>query len=154
MRHMRHPTVPSPALRRSRLSTTLLALALALVATMSTVGTLPAAAGAKDGRHTDRPHDDKRAYLLRHYDGPCGRFGKYHYFYSGGQPDPFAYCYRPRGYYPYYNSGYWVPRRHASMRRPHFRHPAYYKAWGANRKHYRHGAWHHENHGPHDHAHW
>jgi hypothetical protein len=47
--------------------------------------------------------------------------------------DPPSWYYNPRGYYPYYGSGYWVPR--AAMRyryRYHYFGPQYryYRAWG------------------------
>jgi hypothetical protein len=47
--------------------------------------------------------------------------------------DPRSWYYNPRGYYPYYNSGYWVPRSEMRYRYryryvgPPYR---YYPAWG------------------------
>jgi hypothetical protein len=48
--------------------------------------------------------------------------------------DPYAYYVAPRGYYPYYNSGYWRPAAELAWRRrccrPHFVLPPYHQAWG------------------------
>jgi hypothetical protein len=47
--------------------------------------------------------------------------------------DPYSWYYNPRGYYPYYGSGYWVPRAEMRYRYryvyfgPQYR---YYRAWG------------------------
>lgn len=47
--------------------------------------------------------------------------------------DPYSYYYTDRGYYPYFNSGYWVPRaamktryRYKYLGQPY----RYYPAWG------------------------
>lgn len=61
--------------------------------------------------------------------------------------DRYAYRYEPRGYYPYYNSGYWRPRHLVQKRNRHLKQPPYYKGWGDNRRHYKHRQWHKENHG-------
>lgn len=60
--------------------------------------------------------------------------------------DRYRYEYQPRGYYPYYNSGYWVPRETV---RPNydFVQPPYYQAWGDWVLGYNHREWHRENHG-------
>lgn len=75
--------------------------------------------------------------------------------------DPYAWYYSPRGYYPYYNAGYWGPASYIKWRNrahlnvwntqpPHYR---YYKAWGYPRDwHNRH--WHHKEHGRHHFWHW
>src|SRR5262245_48498077 len=47
--------------------------------------------------------------------------------------DPRSWCYKPRGYYGYYGSGYWVPRAEMRYRyRYQYRGPlyTYYPAWG------------------------
>jgi len=47
--------------------------------------------------------------------------------------DPHSWYYKPRGYYPYYYSGYWVPRAQMRYRyRYVYRGPQYryYPAWG------------------------
>lgn len=45
--------------------------------------------------------------------------------------DPYAYRYEPRGYYPYYDSGYWRPLCGGNVNcvpRPY--QPPYWKGWG------------------------
>jgi hypothetical protein len=60
--------------------------------------------------------------------GPKNRHGPRAYRY-----DPRSWYYNPRGYYPYYGSGYWVPRAEMRYRYryvyygPQYR---YYRAWG------------------------
>lgn len=56
-------------------------------------------------------------------------------YYRGREPfpgvsqvDPYAYQYEPRGYYPYYNSGYWRPNCGQCV--THYQHPPYWAAWG------------------------
>ncbi len=47
--------------------------------------------------------------------------------------DPRSWCYKPRGYYGYYGSGYWVSRAEMRYRyRYQYRGPlyTYYPAWG------------------------
>ena len=83
-----------------------------------------AQAGGDRGYYTYQPNYYKKVYprhKKRHYRRPV------EYLVT----DPYAYRYEPRGYYPYYNSGYWrplcasnnscVPR---AMQSP------YYQAWG------------------------
>lgn len=78
------------------------------------------------------------------------------------QVDPYAYRYSPRGYYPYYNSGYWSPAHvirkrnhlhyyHWNVQAPRYR---YYPSWGGPKKHWQHRQWHHEHHGRHHRWHW
>lgn len=48
-----------------------------------------------------------------------------------GGPDPYAYSYYRSGYYPYYDSAYWVPRSEMRYRsRYPMRLPEYYSSWG------------------------
>ena len=64
--------------------------------------------------------------------------------------DPYAYHYEPRGYYPYYNSGYWRPAAEMRWRRAHqYRNinVPYYQAWGYPDRRYHHRAWHAYHHG-------
>jgi hypothetical protein len=69
-------------------------------------------------------------------------YPRYHNHYlTHGQTDPFAYESDPRGYYPYYNSGYWKPRHAIRNERAHFVKPKYFKAWGANKAHWDHATW-------------
>lgn len=78
-----------------------------------------------------------------------------HYRVHEGCADPYAYRYEPRGYYPYYNSGYWKPASEMRKRkRPYYEHPAYYPAWGYPSPSYRHRAWHAYHHGYIRHSHW
>ena len=45
--------------------------------------------------------------------------------------DPYAYRYEPRGYYPYYDSGYWRPICGSNINSvPQAYQPPYWKAWG------------------------
>lgn len=68
--------------------------------------------------------------------------------------DPYAYRYSPRGYYPYYDAGYWAKagfikhrnRTHLNSwnaQPPRYR---YYKSWGYPR-HWHHREWHAKHHG-------
>jgi hypothetical protein len=58
--------------------------------------------------------------------------------YVDDRGDPYGYLYQPRGYYPYYNSGYWVPVQEMRYRyRYHFALPKYYPAWGEPRPDWR-----------------
>lgn len=61
--------------------------------------------------------------------------------YSYGDPDPYAYDYRPRGYYPYYDSDYWKPRY--AYRGPdyYYYQPPYYEAWGYPRRRFYRKRW-------------
>lgn len=48
-----------------------------------------------------------------------------------GGPDPYAYSYGKQGYYPYYNSKYWVPRKQMIGRTKYpMRVPQYASSWG------------------------
>ena len=45
--------------------------------------------------------------------------------------DPYVYRPEPRNYYPYYNSGYWVPDYVVRAKpKPVYVLPPYYQAWG------------------------
>jgi hypothetical protein len=81
----------------------------------------------------------------------CSRLYAFH----DGCTDPYAYRYEPRGYYPYYNSGYWKPAHVMRKRkRPYYVHPPYFPAWGYPDRYYRHRAWHAYHHGYIRHNHW
>lgn len=67
--------------------------------------------------------------------------------------DPWAYYSEPRGYYPYYNSGYWRPA-HLVRRTPPHALPPYHASWGAPKKSYVHRPWHDVHHGRHYPWHW
>jgi len=107
------------------------------------------------------PRTAEAGSCVRHSDRGCSpvrvvRHWTYQprYVHVYANVDPYAYRYEPRGYYPYYNSGYWVPRR--CYRRPVYTYniPPYYPAWGAYRKNYRHYKWHARHHGRIRHHHW
>lgn len=65
--------------------------------------------------------------------------------------DPYAYVYEPRGYYPYYNSGYWGPPR---IKRYSGTLPPYFAAWGDDRPDYYHTEWHQQHYGGHRRGNW
>lgn len=72
--------------------------------------------------------------------------------------DRYAYTAEPRGYYPYYNSGYWRPVAELRFRKRCCRHyselPPYYQAWGYPNRYYRHKDWHWRHHGHIRRGHW
>ena len=83
------------------------------------------------------------------------RVGHYHRVYKPApkyvfDPDPYAYQYEPRGYYPYYAAGYWRPTAYVKAReRVHYNvwntQPpvySYYRSWGYPLKYWPHKAWH------------
>ncbi len=78
------------------------------------------------------------------------------------QEDPYSYQYEPRGYYPYYRSGYWAPAAYIRYRnRLHYhvwndRPPKYefYRSWGYPLAYWPHELWHSEYHGRHRPWHW
>jgi hypothetical protein len=93
---------------------------------------------------------------------PAMAFDHYDGYRDVREPDPYAYRYAPRGYYPWYSSPYWVPARVVRIRKhlhlyhwanqpPRFR---YYPAWGYPSKTYRHYEWHARHHGYHRRHHW
>ena len=131
-----------------RLKSSLLALA-ALVG-FSAAPIEPAAAdGMKDGR--------KASPVRKHHADDAGQHPGHRYAF---EPDPYAYRYSPRGYYPYYNSGYWAPARYVRERNHmHYYHwidvrPPYYKSWGHPRKDWNHREWHDQHHGRIRRHHW
>ena len=77
-----------------------------------------------------------------------------HVYHTHAATDPYAYRYEPRGYYPYYNSGYWRPAHEMRGARPHYKLPKYYKAWGHPKRRYKHAEWHLEHYGRHRRHHW
>lgn len=100
----------------------LLVVALAaLMASVGLMGATPANAGgdwrAPDG-YFQEPIVDERVERPRYR-------GDYIYV------DPYRYYYRPRAYYPYYDSGYWKPTYEMRKRRRiHHVPPTYYSSWG------------------------
>jgi hypothetical protein len=102
--------------------------------------------------HWDRP-DQPRGWdnmrTVRHW----VYYPRYNHVYlRHGATDPYGYSYRPRGYYPYYNSNYWRPAYKVRRHRHHL--PPYYAAWGSPKRGYRHVEWHRRNHGGHRRGHW
>ena len=91
-------------------------------------------------------HGWKSSDSARHVHTCPKRYRHRHKYRTNSYEDPYRYCYVPRGSYPYYNSGYWRPR-HQVKTHYRFKQPPYYKAWGENRRHYRHREWHRNNHG-------
>jgi hypothetical protein len=118
------------------------AAALALVGLVF-ASPVPAAAngdGEKSEARTKVRHAAKHAYYARY--APLYK------------EDPYAWSYSPRGYYPYYNSGYWGPASYMKWRNrvhlnvwitqpPYYR---YYKAWGYPRP-WNNREWHREHDG-------
>jgi hypothetical protein len=78
------------------------------------------------------------------------------------EPDPYAYQYEPRGYYPFYGTAYWRPAAWVRYRdRLHYnewnRQPplfTYYPSWGYPTRKWSHKDWHHTHHGRHLPWHW
>lgn len=81
----------------------------ASVASLMFAGSAPATA---DGcLHGCGPDGHGKARTVRHW----VYYPRYTHVY---RVDPYAYQYSPRGYYPYYNSGYWISSA-AARRRAH-----------------------------------
>jgi hypothetical protein len=138
------------------LSMRLKSILAALVAVVSFALASPKTAQAFDRDRPDVPAGWGHERTVRHW----VYYPRYHHVFlthavtDPAKADPFAYHYEPRGYYPYYNSGYWKNRREMVRNRPHHVQPKYYAGWGAKKKHYNHVEWHQRHHGRHDHAHW
>ncbi len=127
----------------------ILGLAAAALAVAFAAAPQPAEAGGT--LREARPAGFDRVRVVRHW---VYRPRYVHHYAVSELGDPYAYYYEPRGYYPYYNSGYWVPRCCYTRPAYPYRIPAYYKAWGANKKGYHHYKWHAKHHGRHWHHHW
>ena len=74
-----------------------------------------------------------------------------HKYLADDDTDPYAYQPSPRGYYPYYNSGYWAPPRIHRYSGPL---PEYYSAWGYPHADYYHVEWHNRHYGGHRRGDW
>lgn len=82
-------------------------------------------------------------------------YPRYHHrYYNHSVTDPYAYRYEKRGYYPYYNSRYWVAARCHKRCGKSYRLPRYYQAWGSRKRGYHHAEWHKRHHGRHHRHHW
>ena len=128
---------------------------LAAAAALICVGlSAPQEAGAT-GLHRDHAPDGwGHSRTVRHW----VYYPRYNYHYK---VDPYAYQYSPRGYYPYYDSGYWrstaelrkrkhLHYHHWNVQPPRFK---YYQSWGYP-KHWHHKEWHEQHHGRHFRWHW
>lgn len=105
---------------------------LALVVAGASFAALALPASAADFGYSEHPRRFDRAPVSEDYD----RYG---------------YVYEPRGYYPYYNSGYWGPPR---IKRYSGALPPYFAAWGADRADYYHTEWHMQHYGGHRRGNW
>lgn len=126
-----------------------------LAAVLSLLGlSFAAPAAASDLERDHRPAGWGRARAVHHW---VYRPRYVHVIHE----DPYSYRYSPRGYYPYYNSGYWASAGYIKARNrlhynvwnrepPRFR---YYKSWGYP-KPWNHHAWHKAHHGRHHRWHW
>ncbi|MGF1649515.1 MAG: hypothetical protein ACFCUN_03615 [Hyphomicrobiaceae bacterium] len=124
----------------------LTALLAAFAAVVLTTFSMAAPLQAGGWEHRRAPAGYGRVQVIeRHVYRPRYRVNSY--------ADPYRYRYEPRGYYPYYNSGHWVPR-HTVRRSYRLAQPRYYKAWGANKHGYHHRSWHQNHHGRHRPWHW
>ncbi len=129
---------------RSRVFSLLLAaVALALIPIVAEAG------------HRHAPRGWGKAQVVHHHRyQPRYR----HVYHEPYRYDRHAYRAAPRGYYPYYNSGYWAPTRALRYRRdccrPVAALPPYYRAWGHPHRYYAHRKWHRRHHGHHRHHHW
>jgi hypothetical protein len=119
---------------------------IALVLSFGLVGLLPAA--ATDLHRTSPPAGWGQERVVNHY----VYHPRYHHVYRiHGATDPYAYRPAHRGYYPYYNSGYWRPAHEMRHRhRPHYVLPKYQPGWGRNNHH----GYNHNPAGPHHAHHW
>lgn len=127
---------------------------LAALAAVACIGLADPNTAAAFGHDRDRPEGYGTTRVVNHH----VYYPRYAHTYK---VDPYAYQYSPRGYYPYYNSGYWRPaseirRRnhlhyhHWNVQAPRYR---YYPSWGYP-KAWDHKAWHHKHHGYHHRWHW
>ena len=117
---------------------------LALAATVLSLGlAAPQSAEAFGYNRPDQPAGWGRVRTVRHW----VYYPRYNNQYlTQYVTDPYAYSYEPRGYYPYYNSGYWGPPR---IKRFRGALPPYFAAWGAPDRHYRHVEFHNRAYGGH-----
>lgn len=122
---------------------------MALAATALSLGVaVPQSASAFNWDRPDQPDGWGRMRTVRHW---VYRPHYNHVYLTHPRTDPYAYSYKPVGYYPYYNSGYWGPPR---IKRYSGSLPAYYAAWGSPRAGYHHVAWHNRHYGGHRRGDW
>lgn len=123
-------------------------LALAVTVASLGVSAVPQSASAFFWDRPDNPAGWGRLRTVRHW---VYRPNYNHVYLTHPVTDPYAYRYSPRGYYPYYNSGYWGP---ATVKRYSGPLPPYYAAWGANKSRYHHVEWHNRHYGGHRRGDW
>lgn len=125
---------------------------IALIAAVLAFGLASPRTAEAGGFHREpQPEGWGRMRTIRHF----VYYPRYHHVYhSHVATDPYAYRAEPRGYYPYYNSGYWRPAHELRKARPHYARPKYYRSWGANKHNYDHVDWHIEKFGGHRRGHW
>ena len=115
-------------------------LAIRLFVAAVAIVLIPVVANA--GHRGHRPHDFE--YNRRGWAEVYTPFYHRHYR-SDGYLDPNAYYPARRGYYPYYNSGYWRPTDELRYRRACCRPdpvlPRYYQAWGYPRPIHKYRKW-------------
>lgn len=123
---------------------------MALVVAIASLGMVaaPKSASAFHWDRPDRPAGWGHVRTVRHW----VYYPRHHHVYlKHADTDPYAYRYEPRGYYPYYNSAYWVKPR-VKRFRGHL--PPYYAAWGSPRRSYHHVEWHCRHYGGHRRGDW
>lgn len=102
-------------------------------------------------RHHHHHHHHHHGYNHRGWAESYRPFYHRHYR-SDFEYDRYAYYPARRGYYPYYNSGYWRPtyelRHRRDCCRPIAVQPRYYGAWGYPARPYKYRKWHRH------HRHW
>ena len=120
-----------------------------LAVIVAVFGLAGAVAGPADAWHR-KPAGWGEVRTVTHY----GYYPRYNHVYAVHyRTDPHAYRYEPRGYHPYYNSGYWRPAAEVRRNRVYAR-PTYYQAWGYPNANYQHRKWHDRHHGGHHIGHW
>jgi hypothetical protein len=120
-----------------------------LAAVVAVIGAGAALSSPAEAWHR-KPAGWGEVQTVTHY----GYYPRYNHVYKVHyRTDPYAYQYEPRGYYPYYNSGYWRPAAEVRSKRLHAL-PPYYQAWGYPAPGYRHRAWHRRHNGGHHVGHW
>ena len=122
---------------------------LALAAGIAGLTVASAAPATAFGCHTSCPPEGwGKSRVVRHW----VYYPRYrHVYLTHPSTDPYAYRWEPRGYYPYYNSGYWGPAR-VKRFRGHL--PKYYASWGAVKRGYHHVEWHRRHYGGHRRGNW
>jgi hypothetical protein len=121
-------------------------------AALITVAMVASTTQPAEATHRRAPDGWGSVRTVVHY----GYYPRYHHVYvTHTATDPYAYRYAPRGYYPYYNSGYWKSAHKMRCRkRARLARPPYYRSWGYPDAHYHHRAWHAEHHGFIRRGHW